>query len=150
MYIAKKCTYALTYYNKDIMAQKRKLPKRDNTRLTTKRRRVCECNFDTDDNNDKLCERCERHLHKYTDDTNKYYCKKIGGEMEKYLKHNNIDHNRIKCRQMIHFFNDKDMIAHDDEYKDLRLRTPFCCLLAGKSQCGKTQLMIKFWNNGDI
>ena len=149
MYIAKKCTYALTYYNnKDMMAaQKRKLPKHDNTTrlLTTKRRRrVCKCNFDTDDNNDKLCERCERHLHKYTDDTNKYYYKKIGGEMEKYLKHNNIDHNHIKCRQMIHFFNDKDMIAHnDDEYKDLRLRTPFCCLLAGKSQCGKTQLMIK-------
>ena len=90
------------------------------------------------------CEDCERHLHRYANDTNNYYYKLIGRQWANYMRHTNMDDcNHAHVRHMIHFFTDKQhQVDSDDGQKDLRLRTPFCCLLAGKSQCGKTQLMI--------
>ena len=44
---------------------------------------------------------------------------------------------------ILNYINDRLKYGvHDSECKDFRMRVPFSCLISGKSQCGKTELLL--------
>ena len=80
-------------------------------------------------------------LHKYCDDINSYYSSLMGNML--CDEFNACKHSKTRAEwKVIH-----DFCSNIDEVQasqgiDCRLHVPFSCLISGKSQCGKTELLL--------
>ena len=93
---------------------------------------------------DTLCDGCERSLHSYVNELEQYYHNMISKEADEYCKRHKLDANVTSIKQMMNYHHDNSINSTNIEKstKDLRFITPFCCLLAGKSQSGKSELAL--------
>ena len=83
----------------------------------------------------------EAFLHKYQQDSSDYYAKLSSKMLLDDWKKSTL--NQQEKRHVLNFCKDKiNYGIKEEEIKDIRLVTPFTLLLAGKSKCGKTHLLL--------
>ena len=82
-------------------------------------------------------------LHQDSDRVSRYYKDVAVRLLHDDFQTTKNDRPYTEWQQMINFVTDREKYGDDpNDCRDLRLKTPFTCLIAGKSQSGKTELLL--------
>ena len=87
----------------------------------------------------------DEDLHRYADRISSYYLRDVGGRLARHeFERQKREFLQSEWQHMINFCRDKLTYGLNEQtdVRDLRLRVPFLCLIVGKSQCGKTELLL--------
>ena len=82
-------------------------------------------------------------LHRDAERVCKYYDDVMARMIEEEFKTTKHTMSYGEWQRILNYINDRlEYGVRDGECKDFRMRVPFSCLTSGKSQCGKTELLL--------
>ena len=100
----------------------------------------CLCG-DINKKNDEGCD--DETLHRDAERVHRYYGDVMARMLEEELETTKHTMSYGEWQWILNYINDRLKYGvSDSECKDFRMRVPFSCLISGKSQCGKTELLL--------
>ena len=102
---------------------------------------VCDTTQKMSRNNDDGCD--DDTLHRDAERVRKYYDDVMTRMLTEEFETTKHTMSYGEWQRILNYINDRLKYGvSDSECKDFRMRVPFSCLISGKSQCGKTELLL--------